>query len=144
MLWKRNETKPIGLILHLKKFDIYHTIFSNKDDHINIKKYFQKTTKYKIIFFHHITKWVNNAHLYYLYTLDFWEKILLFKISRVLPQRMGHLHIFPNISELNTNFFKSQNVLTNFIQYMLLQWDENHLQVPLRLRNPLRKVCSTF
>ena len=58
MLWKRNETKPIGLILHLKKFDIYHTIFSNKDDHINIKKYFQKTTKYKIIFFHHITKWV--------------------------------------------------------------------------------------
>lgn len=33
-------------------------------------------------------------------------------------------------------------MLTNFIQYMLLQWDENHLQVPLRLRNCGRKVCS--
>lgn len=56
----------------------------------------------------------------------------------------GHLQIYPNISEVTQNFFKSQNVLTSFIQYMLFQWDENHLQVPLRLRNPLRKVCSTF
>ena len=114
---KKKWDKIYWINITHEKVDIYHTIFSNKD-HVNIKNIFRKPLniglKVPLIFFHHISKWVNNAHLYHLYTLDFWEETLLFKISWVLPQRMGHLQIFPNIWVKHRFFFLISKCVNKF------------------------------
>lgn len=147
---------PLDYITTLEKADIYRTIFSNKD-HITrlktiLKKFFQKTINH-VIKKSHLSSFLaslNNSVNYAIFiicVLNLWNIHILLSLKYqgycYILYKNEHLQVFPVIWG-NIKIFKSQNVLTSFIQYMLFQWDENHLQVPLRVRNPLRKICSTF